>query len=325
LTAHQSGDHDRIGFHPDCAVCRHDRLFPVLSPDPVFSRRLRILLATGVLVFSTAATGTSVATEPDNQQEGVVVPEQGPPPTGDTPGDTTTDGSADDLGQGSGGETALPYEVDPVLAGPQDGLGDEGSDDAAPLETEPTDDADAGLPLASPDTPETLNADDPPVPPAEPAPPTTPSPPIVPPSDPGAPPAPDQGAPPAAHRKQDRRATARHRHRKPSHHGAPQQPERAAAAPPAPTPVEAPAQPVAQLAEPAPAADTPPPPLRFGRFHIVRPGESLWSIATDLLEGQGASATAIAVEVHRLWDLNEERIGTGDPNLLVVGVRLRLR
>jgi nucleoid-associated protein YgaU len=90
-------------------------------------------------------------------------------------------------------------------------------------------------------------------------------------------------------------------------------------------PVETPAQLVAQLTEPAATADTsPPPPGRFGRFHVVRRGESLWSIATDLL-GAGASASAIASEVRRLWELNEQRIGTGDPNLLVVGVRLRLR
>ena len=336
LTTHHAGDHDRLGFHPECPVCRQDRLFGVLSPEPVFSRRLRVLLVTGVLAFSTAATGTSVATEPENQQEGVVAPEQGAPPSGNPSGDATPDGSADDLGQGSEGETALPFEVDPVPAAPQDGLGDDDSADAAPLETEPIEDPDAGLLLTGPDTPATLNADDSPVPPAEPAPPITPSLPSAPPPAAGAPTGPDVVTPPAADGDQGRRVSARGRtrhaeskHQKRGQKGRRQRvhrkTERVDDTPPAPMPVETSAQPVAQLTESAATPDTPPPPAgRFGRFHVVRRGESLWSIATDLL-GPGASASAIALEVRRLWGLNEARIGTGDPNLLVIGVRLRLR
>ena len=57
---------------------------------------------------------------------------------------------------------------------------------------------------------------------------------------------------------------------------------------------------------------------------MVASGESLWSIAGDLL-GDGASVAAIAREVNRLWQLNSNRIGTGDPSLLMVGTRLALR
>jgi nucleoid-associated protein YgaU len=60
------------------------------------------------------------------------------------------------------------------------------------------------------------------------------------------------------------------------------------------------------------------------RFHVVQRGESLWSIATDLL-GEGASTTQIAREVDRLWELNEDRIASGNPDLLYTGARLRLR
>ena len=60
------------------------------------------------------------------------------------------------------------------------------------------------------------------------------------------------------------------------------------------------------------------------RFHVVLPGESLWSIARDLL-GRDASTARIAREVNRLWELNRTRIGTGDPDLLMAGTRLRLR
>jgi Tfp pilus assembly protein FimV len=64
--------------------------------------------------------------------------------------------------------------------------------------------------------------------------------------------------------------------------------------------------------------------LRGHRFHVVRPGESLWSIASALLE-PGASASSVARQVRRLWRLNRDRIGTGDPNLIAIGLQLRLR
>jgi Tfp pilus assembly protein FimV len=60
------------------------------------------------------------------------------------------------------------------------------------------------------------------------------------------------------------------------------------------------------------------------RTHAVLPGESLWTIATDLL-GSDATTARVAREVHRLWQLNRDRIGTGDANLLMVGTRLELR
>ncbi len=60
------------------------------------------------------------------------------------------------------------------------------------------------------------------------------------------------------------------------------------------------------------------------RTHVVRAGESLWSIASDLV-GSRASSSRIAAEVARLWALNRGRIGTGDPNLLRTGTLLRLR
>jgi nucleoid-associated protein YgaU len=60
------------------------------------------------------------------------------------------------------------------------------------------------------------------------------------------------------------------------------------------------------------------------RFHVVQRGESLWSIASDLL-GDGASVARVTREVNRLWELNEDRIATGSPDLLFAGTRLRLR
>jgi nucleoid-associated protein YgaU len=57
--------------------------------------------------------------------------------------------------------------------------------------------------------------------------------------------------------------------------------------------------------------------------YVVRPGDSLWRIAGRHL-GSHASASEIASEVSRLWELNRRRIGTGDPDLIFPGQTLRL-
>ncbi len=59
-------------------------------------------------------------------------------------------------------------------------------------------------------------------------------------------------------------------------------------------------------------------------FYVVRPGDCLWAIAAELLPPSTGNA-GIAQEVQRLWQLNATRIGTGDPDLLMVGTELRLR
>jgi hypothetical protein len=91
------------------------------------------------------------------------------------------------------------------------------------------------------------------------------------------------------------------------------------AAPPVEAPEPAPAPPAMPPAEAAAAPGT----LQGHRLHTVRPGESLWSIATALLP-PGAGDAEIASEVQRLWQLNAARIGTGDPNLILVGTVMRL-
>jgi large subunit ribosomal protein L10 len=123
-------------------------------------------------------------------------------------------------------------------------------------------------------------------------------------------------------------------------------PRRTAATPttttaPEPVLAQAPAQPAAATApapRPRPAAPAPrprpvvaaaasaarAPAAKAGdKRHVVQPGESLWSIAKDVLGGD-ASPAKVAREVNRLWELNESRIGTGDRNLLMAGTELRL-
>ena len=105
-----------------------------------------------------------------------------------------------------------------------------------------------------------------------------------------------------------------------------------AAAEPAPTPMVSPAAAVvAPPPEPAPATPTSDPPAEVKSssgpnqdFLVVQPGDSLWSIAKRLV-GPDASPAQIARKVSRLWDLNDDRIGTGRPDLILVGTKLRLR
>jgi len=238
-----------------------------------------------------------------------VVPESGSPP--------------DDVDHGSAPDTTLPYEVDPVLTDPQGDGGteadpgsdsDEQPDGSGPIEKEPVDDPDGGLQLTDPAVPGGLDSETLPVPPTAPAPPT------------GTPAAPDDtaDAPLAASPEAINRATwlASDRKRRVPRtrlSGNPRPPaERPVASEPDATGTPA------VSSEPVSAAVSVAAPLGPGRFHVVRPGESLWSIASRLL-GRGASDGAVALEVRRLWRLNAERIGTGDPSLLRVGVRLRVR
>jgi hypothetical protein len=93
-------------------------------------------------------------------------------------------------------------------------------------------------------------------------------------------------------------------------------------------PVGEPPQEEAPPSPPPQPASTPP--ADHGRqitgkgFYVVRSGDCLWHIAAALLPS-GAGDAEIASEAARLWRLNEDRIGTGDPNLIYAGTELRLR
>jgi Domain of unknown function (DUF4397) len=66
-----------------------------------------------------------------------------------------------------------------------------------------------------------------------------------------------------------------------------------------------------------------PAPTGSGTVHVVHSGESLWTISADHL-GKGASNAQIANEVLRVWNLNKANVVSGDPNLILPGLRLRL-
>jgi len=94
-----------------------------------------------------------------------------------------------------------------------------------------------------------------------------------------------------------------------------------ATVPPGPAEQEAPSS----SSRPVPVAAPDPGQNLVGKdTYIVQPGDCLWHIAARLLPG-GAGTEAVAGKVAELWQLNEDRIGTGDPNLIYAGTELRLR
>jgi Tfp pilus assembly protein FimV len=56
---------------------------------------------------------------------------------------------------------------------------------------------------------------------------------------------------------------------------------------------------------------------------VVRPGDSMWSIARRLV-GPAASNEEVQKKLVAVWDMNAKRIGTGDPNMIFPGQRLIL-
>jgi nucleoid-associated protein YgaU len=63
--------------------------------------------------------------------------------------------------------------------------------------------------------------------------------------------------------------------------------------------------------------------VKAAATYRVRPGDSLWRIASRHL-GTDATNLETAEEVNRLWRLNEQRIGTGNPDLIFPGQTLRM-
>ena len=283
-------DHSGLPFHPSCPVCRRDRLAGSLEGDEIVSRRTQAALAAGLLVFSgVGAPAAAVAAGPDQDVDGSAEVVASPDPVADI--DETTTGWTD------GG--AAPVDDEPAAVAPEP---EDGSMEATPREPaeEPLIEA-AGEEPAAVEEPATepvaLAA-----PPAE---------------DPAAttePAASDGIRVDTAERAKRERTVKR---TKPA-----VQPRVIAA----PAPVVAPATTNAVTVR-VTAGTNQNTVVRVSsgaRFHVVQRGESLWSIASDRL-GERAGVAQIAREVDRLWQLNEDRIASGSPDLLYTGTRLRLR
>lgn len=319
LTAHltDSGDHGRLGFHPGCPACRQQRLFGSLSSEAVISRRAQAALASGVLALSAAGPSAALAQEPDQQAEGAPGAQQATG-EGDPGANLLVEAPAED----PDADRTLP------LADPSDS---ELKEDV-PVETEPIE---APSPPAVPGSEAEARPD--PKPTSDPLQPET----VPRPTAPGSPtespglvdsppeatapePAPltDEPTPGALHPEQTAETG-------PRDHSAPETSfaETTPAAPIAPQATAAPgpaAETTLTSVSSAPAPNAKPATSRGGRFLVVQPGDSLWSIAKRLV-GPDASPARIAREVNRLWQLNSDQIGTGSPDLLLVGTKLELR
>jgi nucleoid-associated protein YgaU len=319
LTAHLTAgtEHGRLSFHPLCPRCRDERVSGSIDCEVLVSRRAQALLAAGVLAVSTATPTVSVAAEADQEQEGEAVP----------PPDGSTGGTLDDPAFDPGGDDT-PLDVD---AGAPTEIPDGGDDiddgaEATPVEREELDDPEGRLvlveqPTEVPPAGGNPEVDAPPAVPQTDVTEQTPAPSVIAPEG-------DLPSKPMSERGREGRDGTRPTPRRTRTRVDQNTEQPAPVMPNAPAPsthvAVAAAPPVAvatvQVADPAGGAGAP---VRGSRY-VVREGDSLWSIAKRLL-GSNASNGQVAREVSRLWRLNEERIGTGDPGRVHVGTVLKVR
>jgi outer membrane biosynthesis protein TonB len=258
-----------------------------LRSGPSPGRRLLALALCAMLVLGSIFPGVSLAGETDSEGEGVAVELPELPDL--DPGGEETDLTEEVPASGGGEEEGEAVEVEPEV------------DTEAPPSEEVT--------SAATEAP----GEAPPQPVAVPEPTSSPSEPEL--------PAPAQQAaaePPSPEPVANQSITAPKQ--VPARHSASSMSAPEGTAPPAePAQREAPPpQPVAAISDGSGRN------LTGKDIYRVRPGDCLWAIAAELLPPSAGSAK-IAQEVRRLWRLNASRIGTGDPNLLMVGTALRLR
>jgi hypothetical protein len=321
-----AADHVRLGFHPDCPRCRADRVARAMEAGPPLSRRAQAALAAGLLAFSAGAAPAGA------QVPGVDPEQQGAPAPGGEP-----PGLQPDLDPGEA--DTFDYETAPVPGGPQAG-GEEDEGLGAPVDSDPTLDPEVPLPPEG-------QAPAPPVPsapaPAPPAPEAAPVPAPAP-APPPAAPVPTPASPPAAGAERPAPPPplpGELREYPKQRGGASKVRAVRIGVEPIPPALHEGARPTGvgyvalQPADSVPAAGASAEAVPVsqqvsasesridGGSYVVQSGDSLWSIGERLL-GPGASAAEIADEVNRLWELNKDRIATGDPDLLPVGTELRL-
>jgi LysM domain-containing protein len=300
--------HARLRFRGDCPLCRAERLNGSVAPAPLVSRRAQAGLAAAVLMASSAgAPAVAVAQkEPDVEHEGqapdAVVPgdvggDQAIDPEFDPGGalspdvgGQTDDGAVSDEGEAVEGDVV----IDPVA------LEEQREDAIGPTTGDPSPNHDDRRgPAAQPDDPQGA-------PPVE-----TPAR-----QDRGA-----VSAPPAHLVEPGSRADNRNRSAEYWIVADRREPDPPSTAPSSAMPAAA-TPPV--VVTPASADSAAAQPSRRATRHVVQPGETLWSIARELL-GPRATVAAIAREVQRIWDLNADAIASGDPSLIVPGQVLVLR
>jgi LysM repeat protein len=324
LTDHlrQPESHGRLPFHSACPICRAERLGGSIVGGTVLGQRAQAsILAATVAVSTLGLPSTAIA---DNDAP---TPRTAQTPDGDldrVDGDdgTQPDTPAAEDDAGFGGENLIEPEPEDGQEAPEPTPLSELSPEQPGDETEAV--GDSGPELQTAPVPELA-----PTPPTPTPPPTVAPAPAVPPSTVGA--VEDHGL------GESGRPTVHHLRLKIERVRAAIPVGRSTDGPGTPEPTTSPA--VERSAPHAAAPRTSVPtgagdaPVEksvrnrdvpiTGDIYIVRRGDTLWSIARRTL-GASASVGTIADEVNRLWELNRDRIATGDPNLLPVGTELEL-
>ena len=224
-------------------------------------------------------------------------------------------GESDSEGEGTSPPIEVPVgppDFDP--GGEETGLEEEAPPSGAGEESEPELEADLEVPAPA----EGTGALEPEAPVEPPPPPPAPEPVVAAPAPEPAPQEAERAAEPVANQ-----AIAAPEEKVVVDHRPPAEAPVAAA----PSEAEAPAAPAPDdpPATPPPAVSADPGRSLVGKdTYVVHNGDCLWHIAARLLP-VGADSDAVAEEVARLWRLNEERIGTGDPSLIYAGTELWLR
>jgi LysM domain len=284
-------------------------------------QRFQATIAIGALGLAAVTPASAIAADPDQEFEGDTAEQVVNDPTDPDP---ITEEPASD-------QAAIP-STDPDAISTSDTAGAETGDDLA---------ADSAAPVAAPDEAE-ADPDAAEVPPstdaaADAAPPAPePVPMVTPPPTQRAATVQPAGPEAVASTPQAKATAQRPHHRRHTSSRRGAAPTYRVSAPPAPTPASvraavSVAAPAARVTpQPRPVAtrlnahSTSRQPARGDHSHTVNPGDSLWSIA-KALRGKDASNAEIAREVNRLWNLNADRIATGNPDLLLVGTRLKLQ
>jgi hypothetical protein len=349
LGAHlrQAGDHGRLRFHPACPVCCESRLCGALPADVIVSRRAQALVTASVLAFSSAAPASVLAAGDDQETVETPSPAAGSDPSDDAnfhPADEDQTADDDTEGDSAVGPDAEEFGPDPIVdpavsegaPDPTQGAGN-GSISPAPTKNtaEPGRNAKPNADAAKP------VAEEAPVP-ASSQPESAPAPTAPAAAGPGVVAPTALATAPGAVGEQRGRLAANLRTRASAdaraalaHSRSHAVVVRAAPKPAAPVRHSDSSVPVAVtsaptyvvrrvVARPVVAAPEGRRAVPGDRVHVVAAGESLWSIANDVLGGR-ATVAQVAREVNRLWELNGARIGTGNRDLLPIGARLELK